>query len=196
MLCWDQSLGSIGSHPRKDLRREIRKTRPRPTHRTAAENVSSSRNGWWSLGVRFSNYFTKFWLQRFPAVLLLIDALTYCDTIDTNVMELVLDNRQTAWRILRAPQYLLHSMPKLSGGNGTKLKEKTQRDNGQTHTQSRQCYEWMNDVTFVYYVPSPHMICINPYIFRYISIRITEGCGRPLLFYMTQPACLVFSLFE
>lgn len=54
----------------------------------------------------------------------LIDALTYCDLIDTNVMELVLDYRQTAWWILRAPQYLLQHTAKLSGETGQDLKER------------------------------------------------------------------------
>lgn len=62
----------------------------------------------------------------------LIDALTYCDLIDTNVMELVLDYRETAWWILRAPQYLLQHTAKLSEGDGTRPEEKTQRDNGLT----------------------------------------------------------------
>lgn len=70
MLCWDLSSGSIGYHPWEDLRIQISQNRPRPTNRnrradSAIEKVSSSRNG---LGVRFSNYFSKFWLQRFPAV--------------------------------------------------------------------------------------------------------------------------------
>jgi len=68
-------------------------------------------------------------------VLQLIDAFTYCDMIDRNVMELVLDYRQTAWRILRAPQYLLQDVPKLSRGKGKELNEKTQRDNGLTRSQ-------------------------------------------------------------
>jgi len=60
-------------------------------------------------------------------VLQLIDTFTYCDMIATNVMELVLDNKWTAWRILRALQYLLHQCPSCRGGKGTRLKEKTHK---------------------------------------------------------------------
>jgi hypothetical protein len=92
----DLSSGSTGSHPRQDLRNGIRKTRPRPTHRNRRLLNRKCFFFWeWSLGVRFSNYFSKFWLRRFPAVLPLIDAFTYCDMFDTNVMELVLDYRHT-----------------------------------------------------------------------------------------------------
>jgi len=52
--------------------------------------------------------------------------------IDTNVMELVLDYRKTAWRDPSSTAIPFATMPKLSGDKGKTLKEKTQRDNGQT----------------------------------------------------------------
>jgi len=51
--------------------------------------------------------------------------------IDTNVMELVLDYRKTAWRDPSSTAIPFATMPKLSGGQRENIR-KTQRDNGQT----------------------------------------------------------------
>jgi hypothetical protein len=68
-------------------------------------------------------------------VLQFIDTFTYCDMIDTNVMELVLDNRQLGGSFEHS-QYLLQHAQAV-GGIGMRLKEKTQeRDEKQTDKQA------------------------------------------------------------
>lgn len=82
-----------------------------------------------------------------------------------------------------------NTCPSCRGGDGTNSKKRLK---GIMDWQTGKDKDAMN-VTFVYYVPSPHMICINPYIFRYISIRtIHELKAVVLLFFSIWPSPSLF----
>jgi len=110
---------------------------------TAADSSTDNVFFFWEWsGSKIFQLFSQFWLQRFPAVLQLIDYF-YLLWYDTNKRFGTGTRLRTAWRILRALQYLLRILPKLSRGNGTRLEEKT---SGITQTETRD----PQNVTFVY----------------------------------------------
>jgi hypothetical protein len=182
MLCWDQSLGSIGksSSERPETRYE-RTELGLLIEQTAETNVSSSRK---SPGVRFSNYLASMISCGVTTYRLLL--LTVIWSIDTNVMELVLDNRWQLGGSFEHCNTFCTSCPSCQGEWRT-MKEK--------RLKGIQDTDWLNECNFVYFVLDHIWYVFNPYISDIFHKKLHVLTAVALYSFLLGPA-LVFSLFE